>query len=785
MAELQPLWYKRPARHWVEALPLGNGRIGAMVWGGVWREVVSLNEDTFWAGYPKAPEKPGAQEAFEQAGELARAQQFKQAQQVLEERFLGPHSQSYLPFGELRIDLPGMGRASGYRRQLDLAAALHTVTYEQGGVRYHRECFVSHPDQVLVMRLTADRLGAISARLSMTSQVRHRVHARGRQLVMDLRAPSHADPHYLGTAHPIRYEDDPARMGMRARALLDVHRTGGTIAARRDSLVISGADRLELRLYLRTSYNCHDRLPELDGQDEQALCGQDSMANGGRRYASLRKRHVMDHAALFDRVSLRLDLPRKDLPTDQRLKQAAQAEDPALIEQAFQYGRYLLIAASRPGTEAANLQGIWNSKLLPPWSSNYTVNINTQMNYWHAERLALHELHQPLLQLIGKLRSTGARTAQAWYGAPGVVAHHNTDLWALTNPVGRGQPGGARFAYWPMGYAWLCTHLMPHHDYAPDSKLLRKQVRPALRDALAFLLHITSEDEQGHLSLCPATSPENAFLHEGQVCPVGRHAEMDAALLRQLMEDYVLCCGLLGLEEDALLMRVREALPRVAPLRVGPQGQVLEWEQAYEEPEPHHRHVSHLFAFYPGRLVHRHRDAHLLPALEKSLRLRGPEGTGWSLAWKLCLWAHLGRGEEAHQLLKMALRHVPPEVDDYADAFTYGGGCYPNLFGAHPPFQIDSNYGLSAGIGEMLLQTPGDVLELLPALPAAWPDGEVRGLRAPGGVTVDIRFAKGMLRLATIISTTEKALQLSWQGREIVRTVQAGMPLRLTAKDFR
>ncbi len=735
------IWMRRPAKHWEEALPLGNGRLGAMLFGGSGEERIALNEETFWSGYPRETDRPGAADCYPQARDLALEGQFASAQALAEDRLLGHFTQSYLPLGDLTLRHPGAVQSRTLVRQLDLDRGVHETEYEIDGVRCTRTAFISAPDQAMFIRVTADRPGALKLEALLSSPVRGETASRDDRAWMDLQAPSDVTPSYIDCDEPIRYEDTPEKKGMRARALITVTAEGGRVSVCPGGLRVEGADAVLIRLVARTSFHGFDRQPYVDGLDEKRLCEEDLARIAGLDWGTALSRHVADHQAMFRRVSLSLGDGRyEDLPTDERLN-AGREDDIGLYALLYHFGRYLLIACSRPGGEPANLQGIWNQDARAIWSCNYTININTQMNYWPAEQGALPELCEPLFRLIDGLCETGRRAARTHYGASGAAAHHNTDLWRLANPVGEQYRGFAGCALWPLGLGWLLRHLMEHDRYHPDDAFLRERALEPHRLAARFFLDTAVPDRDGYLTIAPAVSPENQFMDQGRQCRVSARAAMTTQIMREVWENYLRILRRLGLDEP-MAREAEAALKKLAPLQTGRRGQALEWEREYEEAEPDHRHISHLYALYPGEST----DPALQAAARQSLTLRGDEGTGWSLAWKAAAWARLGEGGHALRLLR---RQLQPVEAGTACNLNHGGS-YISLLDAHPPFQIDGNFGACAAIGQMLLQERDGWIVLLPAWPRAWDTGSVRGLRAPGDVTVDFDVADGRLTRLTV-----------------------------------
>lgn len=717
------LLYKRPAECWEESLPIGNGSLGAMVTGKTGKEVLGLNEESLWSGYYKDKNNQEAFESLEKVRELIFAGRNKEAERLVEKKMLGEYNESYLPLGNLELRFEEDGQpVRDYSRCLDIERAVASVSYVQGNVRFEREYFASYPARAILVKLCADR-PALEAEMTFVSQLECETQARPEGLFIRGKCPEHVDPSYIPDRENAVIQ---GTRGMEFKAQVRILGCDGKVTQAGSGIRISGASECVLLISAV-------REPVFPDGEEKWKLEDGSCDSAIALYDKLKKEHIADYRRLYERVELYLgDQP--DIPTQERLENLRRGErDNGLYSLYFQYGRYLLIASSRPGSLPANLQGIWNWEMRAPWSSNWTVNINTQMNYWPALSCRLPECVEPYSDMMKKVCAEGKKTAAVNYHCRGFVAHHNLDYWGNTNPVGllpgvkEGDCGSAAWAFWPMGGAWLAQELYRVWEYGRDRAYLEETAFPVIREAALFLNDWLVEHD-GVWMTCPSNSPENNFyLPDGAACCFTCASTMDMTIVREVFREYEALCAELG-REDELLADIREKSRRLAPFCTGSFGQLLEWHEEYGEPEPGHRHVSHLYGLFPSELFSG--DDRLTQACRVSLEHRLKNGgghTGWSCAWIINLFAVLKDGEKAFEYLRTLLCR----------------SSYPNLWDAHPPFQIDGNFGGTAGIANMLVQDRGGEVSILPALPSQFRDGWVKGLAVKGRKAVDIEWKDG------------------------------------------
>lgn len=738
------LWYKQSASKWVDALPIGNGRLGAMVFGGAPQERIALNEDTLWSGYPKDWNNPAAPKSLPRVRKLVLEDKNYHGADEECHKMQGPFNQNYEPLGDLLLDFDHVGDVTGYRRELDLDSAIATTIYQVNGCRYTREIFASHPSQLIIMRLKSSEKGRLNFGLRWKSQLQaSSAPGNANQMLLKGKAPSQSDPNYKNSPNPVQY-DDSAGKGMYFAAVLEVHSTDGPLEQHDDGTIsIQNASAVVLLIGMATGYRGYSVLPDRSAAEVVALASHPIASVRNISYEQLRRKHSTDHRALYRRVELSLGgkAGADTLPTDERVRQHGDSIEPSLLTLYFNYSRYLLIASSRVGSQPANLQGIWNEEVRPPWSSNWTSNINVQMNYWHAETCNLAECHLPLFEMTRELSVNGRITAQTNYGAPGWVSHHNIDLWRQSGPVGDyvAAPTWANFA---MSGPWLCAHLWEHYEFSKDPTFLRETAYPIMKGSAEFCLNWLIDDGNGGLTTCPSVSTENLFLaQDGKPASVSAGCTLDLNFIRELFGNVAQAANLLNLDA-AFASQLRSALQKLPPYKVGRFGQLQEWSEDFAENEPGHRHMSHLYGVYPGAQITPHRQPNFMGPARKSLERRlahGGGATGWSCLWAICLWSRFCDGNMALESLRKLL-----QTNTGINLFNI------DFWDKKYLFQIDANLGAAGAIAEMLLQSHDGEVAFLPALPNAWREGSVYGLRARGALEVSMSWKERAIDSATV-----------------------------------
>ncbi len=801
--ETLKLWYDKPAEKWTEALPIGNGRQGAMIFGNPLKEHFQLNENTLYSGEPSSTYKNvNIQNDLPLVIKMLEEEKYVEADKYVTENWLGRLHQNYQPFGDLHLDFEGNEtEISNFQRELDISNSIAKVTYNLKGVNYTREVFASFPDQIIAIRITSDKKSAISFRVNFNS-----IHPNcisetpsNQLLIFKGQAPgfvsrrtlehieSKNDQHKYpeiynadGTRKPnakqVLYGDEVDGKGMFFEAQLEIRNSGGELSKIENGLQITDADGVVLLLSMATSYNGFDKSPSREGKKPAEINKNILEKVKYKSWNEIVKTHQADYKNLFDRVDFELKAADfSKLSTVDRLKNYAGNKDYNLNTLLFQYGRYLMISGSRTGGQPLNLQGIWNAEVIPPWNSGYTINMNTEMNYWPAEVTNLSECHKPLFRLIKECVVNGRETAKNMYGNRGWVVHHNVDIWRQTYPV----DNQARYSFWPMAQGWLTSHMWEHYLFTEDEDFLKNELYPVIKGAAEFYADWLVENKNGYLLTPVSTTPENAFYTpKGEIATVSQGTTMDMAIIKETFTRTIEASEKLGIDEK-LRTELKEKQAKLLPYKIGKKGQLQEWEFDFEEPEPEHRHLAHLYGFHPGNQITKEKTPELFDAVKKTLELRGDAATGWSMGWKINFWARMYDGDHAMKIIKNFFNYVEEGSTQYT-----GGGLYPNLFDAHPPFQIDGNFGYTAGVAEMLLQSHEDKIRLLPALPSDWATGKISGLKARGNIEVSMEWKNGKLIQATLTSEKNKTVLVDYKGQTIEIQLKKNKPEKLKIELF-
>ena len=771
------LWYKQAADYFEESLVLGNGKMGATVFGGVDSDKIYLNDITLWSGEPvNANMNPEAYKNLAAVREALKNENYKQAEE-LNKKIQGKNSEAYQPLGTMEISNHNSGKATNYHRELDISNAISRVTYEVDGVKFTREYFVSAPDQIMVIKLTTSQKGALNFDINSSSLLKYKTEVKDNQLAMNGIAPIYEHSGYQVQPSFLLEKE----RGTRFTTLMKIKNTDGTITSSDTSLGLKNGTEALIYVSVATSFNGFDKNPATEGLNNKAIALNNLDKAFAKSFEKLKQAHISDYQKFYNRVTLNLGkTTAPNLPTDERLLRYSEGkEDKNLEILYFNFGRYLLISSSRTMGVPANLQGLWNPHLHAPWRSNYTTNINLEENYWLAENTNLSEMHAPLLSFIKNLSVTGKVSAKTFYGVnEGWSVAHNSDIWAMTNPVGQFGKEEPMWSCWNMGGAWLSTHIWEHYAFTQDKKYLKNEGYEIMKGASQFCLKWLVEDKNGNLITSPSTSPENQYrTPDGFVGATLYGGTADLAMIRECFDKTIRASKVLNVDVE-FRTKLETALSKLHPYQIGKKGNLQEWYFDWEDKDPKHRHQSHLFGLFPGDHITPLKTPELANASQKTLEIKGDETTGWSKGWRINLWARLWDGNRAYKMYRELLRYVDPDGKK-TETPRRGGGTYPNLFDAHPPFQIDGNFGGAAAVAEMLVQSNENEIRLLPALPDAWETGSVKGICARGGFEIAMEWDAKTLKKVTVFSKNGGKTTLICGDKNKAITLKKGQKLEI------
>jgi alpha-L-fucosidase 2 len=775
------LWYKQPAEFFEESLVLGNGKMGATVFGGILSDKIYLNDATLWSGEPVNPNmNPEACKNIPAIREALKDENYKLAEE-LNKKIQGSFSESFAPLGTMNIVHSAKGKEltySNYYRELDIANAISKVNYTIVDVKYTREYFVSAPDQIMVIKLTSSKKGSLNFDINFESLLKYNTTTQDNLMQIEGYAPVHSAPSYVKEENPIVFD---ANKGTRFATDIQINNTDGTVTKTENTIGLKNGTEAIIFVSIATSFNGFNKNPATQGLNYKSIASENLKKAISKSFNYLKESHSKDYQKFYNRVNLDLGKTEApNLPTDERLLRYSEGkEDKNLEVLYFNYGRYLLISSSRTLGVPANLQGIWNPYMRPPWSSNYTTNINVEENYWLAESTNLSELHQPLLSFIKNIAETGKITAKTFYGVNGWTAAHNSDIWAMSNPVGGFGGGDPCWANWNMAGAWLSTHIWEHYVFTQDKNYLKNEGYTLMKGAAEFCLNWLVTDKNGNLITSPSTSPENQYITpDGFVGATLYGGTADLAMIRECFDKTIKASKVLDIDAD-FRGKLEAALVKLYPYQIGKKGNLQEWYFDWEDKDPKHRHQSQLFGVFPGNHITPIKTPELANAAKETLEIKGDETTGWSKGWRINLWARLWDGNRAYKMYRELLRYVDPDGKKMEKP-RRGGGTYPNLFDAHPPFQIDGNFGGAAAVAEMLVQSDENEIRLLPALPDAWESGSVKGICARGGFEISMEWNNKTLQKVTVFSKNGgKTILISGDQKKNI-TLKKGQKVDLT-----